>query len=87
MDNTKPDDTPANRPRVLVLGTTGGSGRLIDRQALARGHDVAALPRFPQKGLAPNSGPSASGQTLPRSTASAFLERARKAPALAPDHG
>ncbi|WP_369935719.1 NAD(P)-dependent oxidoreductase [Xanthomonas tesorieronis] len=33
------------RPKILVLGATGGTGRLIVGQALARGYDVAALVR------------------------------------------
>jgi uncharacterized protein YbjT (DUF2867 family) len=44
------NNTPADRPRILVLGATGGTGRLIVSQALARGHDVAALVRSPDKG-------------------------------------
>ena len=31
--------------KVLVLGATGGSGRLIVRDALAKGHSVVALVR------------------------------------------
>ncbi|WP_062013468.1 NAD(P)-dependent oxidoreductase [Aureimonas sp. AU4] len=38
------------RPRLLVLGATGGTGRRIVAQALARGHEVAALVRSPEKG-------------------------------------
>ena len=37
------------RPKILVLGATGGTGRLIVREALARGFDVRALVRSPQK--------------------------------------
>jgi uncharacterized protein YbjT (DUF2867 family) len=36
-------------PKILVLGATGGTGRLIVRQALARGDDVTALVRSPEK--------------------------------------
>jgi putative NADH-flavin reductase len=36
--------------KVLVLGATGGTGRLIVSQALARGYDVAALVRSLEKG-------------------------------------
>ncbi|MBB4128211.1 uncharacterized protein YbjT (DUF2867 family) [Xanthomonas translucens] len=40
------DSTPEiDRPKILVLGATGGTGRLIVGQALARGYDVAALVR------------------------------------------
>ena len=34
---------------ILVLGATGGTGRLIVRQALAQGHIVTALVRSPDK--------------------------------------
>ncbi|GJD64715.1 NAD(P)-dependent oxidoreductase [Methylobacterium frigidaeris] len=37
------------RPKILVLGTTGGTGRLIVAQSLARGYDVTALVRSPGK--------------------------------------
>lgn len=37
------------RPKILVLGATGPTGRLIVREALARGFDVRALVRSPQK--------------------------------------
>lgn len=40
--NPEPD-----RPKILVLGATGGTGRLIVGQAVARGYDVAALVRSP----------------------------------------
>ncbi|MFZ6766868.1 NAD(P)-dependent oxidoreductase [Undibacterium sp. Di26W] len=35
--------------KLLVLGATGGTGRHIVEQALARGHQVTALVRSPQK--------------------------------------
>jgi uncharacterized protein YbjT (DUF2867 family) len=43
--------TVSSKPRakILVLGATGGTGRLIVAQALARGHDVTALVRSPEK--------------------------------------
>lgn len=37
------------RPKVLVLGATGGTGRSIVTQALACGHNVTALVRSPDK--------------------------------------
>lgn len=37
------------RPKILVLGATGGTGRLIVAQSLARGYDVTALVRSPGK--------------------------------------
>src|SRR5436305_3020933 len=36
--------------RILVLGATGPTGRRIVSQALARGHQVTALVRSPEKG-------------------------------------
>jgi len=35
--------------KILVLGATGGTGRHIVKQALARGHQVTALVRSPDK--------------------------------------
>lgn len=35
--------------RILVLGATGGTGRLVVAQALERGHAVTALVRDPQR--------------------------------------
>ncbi len=49
MENSVSHDIPAARSRILVLGATGGTGRPIVRQALARGHDVTALVRSPEK--------------------------------------
>jgi len=37
------------KTKILVLGATGGTGRLIVSQALARGHEVTALVRSPKK--------------------------------------
>ena len=44
-----PAGTGPARRSVLVLGATGGTGRLIVAQALARGHDVHVLVRSPEK--------------------------------------
>jgi putative NADH-flavin reductase len=38
-----------DKSKVLVLGATGGTGRLIVSQAVARGDDVTALVRSPVK--------------------------------------
>ena len=38
-----------NPTRILVLGATGGTGRLIVKQALAKGYEVTALVRSPEK--------------------------------------
>jgi putative NADH-flavin reductase len=35
--------------RILVMGATGGTGRLLVSQALAQGHDVTALVRDPSR--------------------------------------
>jgi uncharacterized protein YbjT (DUF2867 family) len=43
------DNIRATPTKILVLGATGGTGRSIVTQALARGHDVAALVRSPDK--------------------------------------
>ncbi len=37
------------RTKILVLGATGGTGRLIVGQALERGYDVTVLVRSPEK--------------------------------------
>ena len=50
MNNSQTNDTQTAQPKILVLGATGGTGRLIVSQALARGYDVSALVRSPDKG-------------------------------------
>ena len=50
MNNSQTNDTQTAQPKILVLGATGGTGRLIVSQALARGYDVSALVRSPEKG-------------------------------------
>ncbi|MEO8021617.1 SDR family oxidoreductase [Polaromonas sp.] len=37
------------RPKLLVLGATGGTGRLIVKEALSRGYQVRAMVRSPEK--------------------------------------
>ena len=46
-NSTTTQDHPA---KILVLGATGGTGRLILSQALALGHEVTALVRSAEKG-------------------------------------
>jgi len=46
----KSDLNRTARLKILVLGATGGTGRLIVREALARGYDVTALVRSPETG-------------------------------------
>ena len=41
--------------KVLVLGATGGTGRLIVRDALAKGHSVVALVRAPVRSDLPGA--------------------------------
>jgi putative NADH-flavin reductase len=38
-----------NRPKLLVIGATGGTGRELVRQALEQGHQVTAFVRKPKK--------------------------------------
>lgn len=49
MNNSSTDNNRTGRPKILVLGATGGTGREIVSQALARGYDVTALVRSPEK--------------------------------------
>ena len=42
--------TLSHAKKILVLGATGGTGQRIIRQALAKGYDVTALVRSPEKG-------------------------------------
>jgi uncharacterized protein YbjT (DUF2867 family) len=49
MTNSSRDPIHPPRQKILVLGATGGTGRLIIREALARGHEVTALVRSPGK--------------------------------------
>lgn len=50
MDNSTADNGRGAELKILVLGATGGTGRLIVSQALARGYDVTALVRSHEKG-------------------------------------
>lgn len=49
MNNLTNDGVKTVRSKVLVLGATGGTGRLIVSQALEHGHQVSALVRSPEK--------------------------------------
>jgi putative NADH-flavin reductase len=49
MNNPTLDNAKAAQSKILVLGATGSTGRLIVSQALARGHEVTALVRSPEK--------------------------------------
>jgi putative NADH-flavin reductase len=52
MNKSETDNTRTPASKVLVLGATGATGRLIVSQALARGHEVTALVRSPDRGSA-----------------------------------
>ena len=49
MQNSESHDFPTAQPKILVLGATGATGRLIVSQAVARGYDVAVLVRSDEK--------------------------------------
>lgn len=49
MQSQESDFSKAARPKVLILGATGGTGQLIVSQAVARGYDVAVLVRSAEK--------------------------------------
>ena len=49
MNNLANDSAKTAQSKILVLGATGGTGRLIVSQALARGHEVTALVRSAEK--------------------------------------
>ena len=50
MNDSIADNSRAAESKILVIGATGGTGRLIVNQALARGYDVTALVHSPEKG-------------------------------------
>jgi putative NADH-flavin reductase len=52
MNNLRNDRAKTASSKLLVLGATGGTGRRIVSQALARGHEVTALVRSPEKASA-----------------------------------
>jgi uncharacterized protein YbjT (DUF2867 family) len=52
MANPMTNERDPATSRILVLGATGDTGRLIVQQALAKGYDVAALVRSPEKAAA-----------------------------------
>jgi putative NADH-flavin reductase len=49
LNNFAHDSAKPARSKLLVVGATGGTGRLIVSQALKRGHEVTALVRSPEK--------------------------------------
>lgn len=49
MQNSVTDDIRTAQPKILVLGATGATGRLIVSQAVARGYDVTVLVRSAEK--------------------------------------
>lgn len=49
MRNSETDNIRTAPPRILVLGATGGTGRLIASLAVARGYDVTVLVRSAEK--------------------------------------
>lgn len=49
MTKSTNDNPHAAQTEILVLGATGPTGRLIVSQALARGYEVTALVRSPEK--------------------------------------
>ena len=50
MEKVKTEPSSTSRSKILVIGATGGTGRLIVSQALALGHEVTALVRSSEKG-------------------------------------
>ena len=49
MTTTSFQTASAKRGKLLILGATGGTGRLIVKEALSRGFEVRAMVRSPQK--------------------------------------
>jgi uncharacterized protein YbjT (DUF2867 family) len=49
VQNSVPDAVRTTPPKILVLGATGGTGRLIVSQAVARNYDVTVLTRSAAK--------------------------------------
>ncbi|WP_438042953.1 NAD(P)-dependent oxidoreductase [Sorangium sp. So ce128] len=49
MQSSVTDTIRTAQPKILVLGATGATGRLIVRQAAARGYDVTVLVRSAEK--------------------------------------
>jgi uncharacterized protein YbjT (DUF2867 family) len=49
MQSSQTDDIRTTQPKILVLGATGATGRLIVSQAAARGYEVTVLARSAEK--------------------------------------
>jgi uncharacterized protein YbjT (DUF2867 family) len=49
MNTMSSNADQTDKPKILVLGATGPTGRLIVKRAVARGYDVVALVRSPEK--------------------------------------
>ena len=52
MHHSETGNIRTAQPRILVLGATGGTGRLIVSEAVARGYDVTVLVRSAEKASA-----------------------------------
>lgn len=50
MQNSATDNVQTAQPKILILGATGSTGRLIVSQAVTRGYDVTVLVRSAEKG-------------------------------------
>lgn len=50
LPNTSNENLPEQKPkRILIIGSTGGTGRRLVEQALERGYTVTAMARNPAK--------------------------------------
>ena len=49
MHNSETDTVQTAQSKILVVGATGGTGRLIVSQAIARKYDVTVLTRSAEK--------------------------------------
>lgn len=74
MENATSTQRTVSHPKLLVLGATGGTGRLIVAQAISRGYDVTVLARNAEKAKGLKGAKIVIGNALDLATLRSALE-------------
>lgn len=74
MENATSTQRTVSHPKLLVLGATGGTGRLIVAQAISRGYEVTVLARNAEKAKGLKGAKIVIGNALDPATLRSALE-------------